>query len=109
MMLSRRPPHPDSLWKVSWMAVHSASGKYALAGVGSGVPFPRCEERVEYSEGSGALGRFTAQLLQENVRALFLALYLAMGFFCDFCALAPSINKQIRSFDAPVIVPYAAW
>lgn len=84
MMLSRRPSHPGSLWKASWMAVQSASGKCALAGAESGVPFPRCEERVEYSEGSGALGRFTAQLLQENVRALFLGLYLAMGFFLLF-------------------------
>lgn len=63
---------------------------------------------MEYSEGSGALGRFTAQLLQ-NVKAFFLGLYLAMGFFCDFCAFAPSVNKQIRSFVAPVIVLYAAW
>lgn len=39
----------------------------------------------------------------------FLGCILRWAFFCDFCAFAPSINKQIRSFVAPLIVLYAAW
>ena len=59
-------------------------------------------------EVSGVLRCFTEQLLEENVKALFHGVYLVMGYFSDFCAFAPSINKQILSFVAPVTVPCAA-